>query len=171
MWSGPDACHRDSLRIRVRPSNHVNRGRRTIKFVKDILDAKGHDVWSIHPDNSVYDAIVMMSDKRIGALLVMDGEKLAGILTERDYARKIVLEGRSSRETHIRDVMTRRVLCVRPEQSIEECMALMTDKRARHLPVLDHKHVVGVVSIGDVVSAVIAEQRFLIEELQHYVHG
>jgi CBS domain-containing protein len=139
--------------------------------VREILDAKGHEVYSIAPDRMVYDAILMMADKEIGALLVMDRDKLAGIVTERDYARKIVLTGRSSRETPVRDVMTTRVLCARPDQTIEECMALMTDKRSRHLPIVDHKRVVGVVSIGDLVKAVIREQRFVIEQLQLYITG
>ena len=139
--------------------------------VNDILNSKGRDVCSIAPDKMVYDAVSLMAEKEIGALLVMDGEKLTGIVTERDYARKIVLEGRSSRETPVRDVMTTRVLCVRPDQTIEECMALMTDKRTRHLPVVDHKRVIGLVSIGDLVKAIIREQQFVIEQLQHYISG
>jgi CBS domain-containing protein len=101
----------------------------------------------------------------------MEGEKLVGIVSERDYARKVALEGRSSRETLVREVMTRRVLCARPDQTVEECMALMTDKRTRHLPVLDHKRVIGIVSIGDLVKAIIGEQKFVIEQLQHYISG
>ena len=112
-----------------------------------------------------------MAEKDVGALLVMEGEKLVGIVTERDYARKIVLAGKSSRETPVREAMTTRVLCARPDQTVEECMALMTDKRARHLPILDHKHVVGLVSIGDLVKAIIREQKFVIEQLQHYISG
>lgn len=139
--------------------------------VNDILNSKGRDVCSIAPDKMVFDAMRLMAEKEIGALLVMEGEKLTGILTERDYARKIALEGRSSRGTPVRDVMTTRVLCVRPEQTIEECMALMTDKRTRHLPVIDHKRVIGLVSIGDLVKAIIREQQFVIEQLQHYIAG
>jgi CBS domain-containing protein len=112
-----------------------------------------------------------MAEKDVGALLVMEGAKLVGIVTERDYARKIVLAGKTSRDTPVRDVMTTRVLCARPDQTIEECMALMTDKRTRHLPILDHKHVVGLVSIGDLVKAIIREQKFVIEQLQQYISG
>jgi IMP dehydrogenase len=112
-----------------------------------------------------------MADKGIGALLVMNGDKLVGIVTERDYARKVILEGKSSKDSTVKEVMTTKVLCVSPERTVDECMALMTDKRARHLPVLDHKHVVGVVSIGDLVKAVISEQQVLIDQLQHYISG
>lgn len=139
--------------------------------VKNILDTKGHDIWSVRPDDTVYDAVKLMADKSIGCLLVLDDDKLLGVVTERDYARKVVLEGHSSREMQVSDVMTRKVLCVTPERTTDECMALMTDKRVRHLPVLDHKRVVGVVSIGDLVKAVISEQQILIDQLQHYITG
>jgi CBS domain-containing protein len=139
--------------------------------VAQILDAKGREVWSIDPDATVYEAVRLMADKGIGALLVMKDGELAGIVTERDYARKIVLEGRSSRKTPVREVMTTRVLFVQPDQTVAECMALMTDKRTRHLPVLDSKRVVGVVSIGDLVKSVIEEQQVVIEQLQHYISG
>lgn len=136
-----------------------------------ILQSKGSQIYSVAPDRTVFEALKLMADRQIGALLVMEGDKLVGIVTERDYARKIALENRSSRDTLVRDVMTRRVLCVRPEQTIEECMALMTDKRNRHLPVVDHKRVIGVLSIGDLVKAIIGEQKFVIEQLQHYISG
>lgn len=139
--------------------------------VNDILNTKGREVCSIAPGQMVYEAVRLMAEKEIGALLVMDGEKLAGIVTERDYARKIVLEGRSSRDTPVKEVMSTRVLCVGPAQTVEECMALMTDKRIRHLPVIDHKRVIGLVSIGDLVKAIIREQQFVIEQLQHYIAG
>jgi CBS domain-containing protein len=139
--------------------------------VLQILQTKGSQIYSIGPDRTVFEALKLMADRQIGALLVMEGDKLVGIVTERDYARKIALENRSSRDTLVRDVMTRRVLCVRPEQTIEECMALMTDKRNRHLPVVDHKRVIGVLSIGDLVKAIIGEQKFVIEQLQHYISG
>ncbi len=142
-----------------------------MKTVKHILDAKGSDVFSVAPSDTVYDAVKNMAEKSVGALIVLDGEKLVGIVTERDYARKLVLEGRSSRDTSVADVMTRKILCVTPDRTVDECMALMTDKRARHLPVLDHKRVVGVVSIGDLVKAVISEQQILIDQLQHYIAG
>lgn len=140
-----------------------------MRTVEDILNAKGHDVASVEAGDTVFDAVRLMADKDIGALLVMEGEKLVGIVTERDYARKIILEGKTSKDSAVSEVMTRHVLCVSPDRTIEECMALMTDKRARHLPVLDHKRVVGVVSIGDLVKATITEQQILIDQLQHYI--
>ena len=139
--------------------------------VNEILNAKGRDVWSVPPDWMFFDALRLMAEKDVGALVVMEGTKLTGLVTERDYARKIVLAGKSSRDTPVRDVMTTRVLCARADQTIEECMALMTDKRTRHLPILDHKHVIGLVSIGDLVKATIREQKFVIEQLQHYISG
>ena len=142
-----------------------------MKTVKEILDSKGRDVWSVRPTDTVYESLQLMADKAVGSLLVMDGEKLVGIVTERDYARKVILEGKSSKNTTVQDVMTRKVLCVSPERTVDECMALMTDKRARHLPVVDHKHVVGVVSIGDLVKTMISEQQVLIDQLQHYISG
>ena len=139
--------------------------------VNEILNAKGRDVWSVPPDWMFFDALRLMAEKDVGALVVMEGTKLTGLVTGRDYARKIVLAGKSSRDTPVRDVMTTRVLCARADQTIEECMALMTDKRTRHLPILDHKHVIGLVSIGDLVKAVIREQKFVIEQLQNYISG
>ena len=139
--------------------------------VNEILNSKGREVWSITPDHTVFEALRLMAEKDVGALLVMEGTKLVGLVTERDYARKIVLAGKSSRETPVREAMTTRVLCARPDQTVEECMALMTDKRTRHLPIVDHKHVIGMVSIGDLVKAIIREQRFVIEQLQHYISG
>jgi len=142
-----------------------------MKTVKEILEAKGTQIWSVKPSDSVLDSLKLMADKGIGSLLVMDGEKLMGIVTERDYARKVILEGKSSKDTSVSDVMTSKVLCVSPERTVDECMALMTDKRARHLPVVDHKRVVGVVSIGDLVKTLINEQQILIDQLQHYITG
>lgn len=140
-----------------------------MKTVADILNAKGRQVFSAAPDDSVFDAIKMMSDKGIGGIVIMDGDRLVGIMTERDYARKVVLDGKSSRNASVREIMTDQVLCVTPEQTIDECMALMTDKRARHLPVLEDDQVVGVISIGDLVKAVIHEQQILIDQLQNYI--
>ena len=139
--------------------------------VKQLLDSKGRDVWYLGPEHSVLDAIKLMAEKGIGALVIMDAGKLVGIVTERDYARKVVLKGKSSDGTAIREIMTSNVLCARPEQSIEECMALMTDKRNRHLPVIDKGRVDGMISIGDLVKAIIAEQKFVIEQLEHYING
>jgi CBS domain-containing protein len=135
------------------------------------LKSKGHEIWSVRPDDTVFDAVKQMADKEAGALLVMDGNKLVGIVTERDYARKIILEGKSSKHVTVSNVMTRKVLCATPERTVDECMALMTDSRTRHLPVVDHKRVVGVISIGDLVKAMISEQKMLIDQLQHYISG
>lgn len=135
----------------------------------DILRVKGHDVWSISSNHTILEAIQLMADKEIGSLLVIDGEKLTGIVTERDYARKVALEGRSSKDSKVADIMSSKVLCARPDQTVEECMALMSDKRARHLPIVDHKKVIGVVSIGDLVKSIITEQQFEIDQLQYYI--
>lgn len=142
-----------------------------MKSVNSILKTKGSDVFCVKPDDTIFDSLKLMAEKEVGALLVMDGEKLVGIVTERDYARKVILEGKSSRTSTVSEVMTKRVLCVSPEETVDECMALMTDERARHLPVLDHKRVVGVVSIGDLVKATISEQQVLIDQLQNYISG
>ncbi len=142
-----------------------------MKTVKHILQEKGKNVWSITSDSSVHEALKLMADKEVGALLVMDEGKVAGIISERDYARKVMLTGKSSLETPVRDIMTEKVICVRPDQTIEECMALMTDKRIRHLPVIKGDKVTGVVSIGDLVKAVIAEKDFLIKQLENYITG
>ncbi len=143
-----------------------------MKSVAQILAAKPQKaVATIAPTATVYDAVKAMADKGIGALLVMEDGKIAGIITERDYARKIVLMGRSSRETPVRDIMTSEVMCVRPDQTNEECMALMTDKRVRHLPVMDKDQLIGLVSIGDLVKDIISEQKFIIEQLENYIRG
>ena len=142
-----------------------------MKTVKEILQAKPQKVLSISPDASVLDALKLMAEKEVGALVVLEGQRLAGIFSERDYARKVILHGKSSKDTAVREIMTPKVVCVKPEQSVEECMALMTDKRVRHLPVLQDKIVIGVISIGDVVKEVISEQKFMIEQLEHYIHS
>jgi len=142
-----------------------------MKTVKEILEAKSHRLLSIPPEASVLDALKLMAEKDVGALVVLDGDHLAGIFSERDYARKVILQGKSSKDTPVREIMTHKVVCVRPDQSVEECMALMTDKRIRHLPVLEDRRVTGVISIGDVVKEVISEQRFVIEQLEHYIHS
>ena len=139
--------------------------------VKDILALKGQSVWSVAPDSSVYDAMKLMAEKGIGALMVMQGEKLVGIISERDYARKVILQGRASRTTQVREIMTSHVLYAQPEQNIEECMAVMTDKRVRHLPVFDEGRLLGVISIGDLVKSIITEQKFMIEQLEKYISG
>ncbi|NIV18402.1 MAG: CBS domain-containing protein, partial [Woeseiaceae bacterium] len=127
--------------------------------------------WSVKPDDTIFNSLKVMADKEVGALLVLDGDKLVGIVTERDYARRVILEGKSSQSSSVSEIMTSQVLCVSPKQTVDECMALMTDKRARHLPVLDDDKVVGVVSIGDLVKATIDEQQVLIDHLQHYISG
>ena len=139
--------------------------------VKAILDTKGHEFWSVTPDTSVYDALQLMSEKAVGSVLVVENGEVRGIFTERDYARKVVLDGKSSPNTRVAEIMTSQVLCTRPEQTIEEAMALMTEKRVRHLPVLANGKIVGVVSIGDLVKAVISEQRFLIKQLENYINS
>ncbi len=138
-------------------------------IVRQILDDKGSDVWSVGPDDMIYRALELMAEKNIGAVLVMEEEKLVGIFSERDYARKIILQGKASRDTPVREAMTSRVYAVRPDQHVDVCMALMTDKRIRHLPVMRDEGVVGVVSIGDVVKAIISEQANTIQHLEDYI--
>lgn len=139
--------------------------------VAHLLDTKGHAVWSITPEASVFDAIKLMAEKEVGALVVVEGERLAGIVSERDYARKVILRGRSSSETAVREIMTDKVFYVHPEQTVEECMALMTAKRIRHLPVLRGDRLDGIVSIGDLVKALIAEREVRIQQLESYITG
>ena len=142
-----------------------------MKTVAQMLEGKAQRLLSVPPEATVYDALQLMAQADVGALVVLDGERLAGIFSERDYARKVILFGKSSKETLVREIMTEKVLCVRPDQTVDQCMALMTDKRVRHLPVLDHKRVTGVISIGDVVKEFISEQRFMIEQLENYIHS
>lgn len=139
--------------------------------IRQLLDQKGREVWSIGPDATVYDAVAKMADKNVGSLVVMDGDKLLGIITERHYARNVVLKGKTSPKTPVREIMERQVVVTRPEHTVEQCMALMSDKRVRHLPVVDGGKVVGVVSIGDLVKSIIGDQKFIIEQLEHYIHG
>jgi len=139
--------------------------------VKQILDTKGYAVWSIHPQESVFAAIQQMAEKGVGALVVLEGDALVGIISERDYARKVILKGRSSHETAVREIMTPDVICARLDQSIEECMTIVTERRIRHLPVVDSGRLVGIISIGDLVKTIIAEQQFIIEQLEHYING
>ena len=140
-----------------------------MRTVRQLLETKSPEVFSIAPDAPVIDAIRLMAERRIGALLVMEGPRLAGILSERDYARKVVLQGRSSKDTPVRDIMTAQVISVGPQDSADHCMQLVTDSRIRHLPVLDGDQVVGVLSIGDLVKAVMEMQRQDIDQLQRYI--
>jgi CBS domain-containing protein len=143
-----------------------------MKTVAQILKSKPEQtVQTITPSASVFDAVKLMAEKRIGALLVMEDVKIVGIITERDYARKIILMGRSSKETPVRDIMTSPVMYVGPVQTNEECMALMTDNRVRHLPVMHDGKLIGLISIGDLVKDIISEQKFIIEQLGHYIMG
>ena len=137
--------------------------------ISHLLQDKGADVWAVSPESFIFDGLKLMAEKNIGALLVVDSNELVGIFSERDYARKVVLEGKSSRKMIIGEIMTEKVFCVRPDQSIQECMELMTEKHIRHLPVLENEELVGVISIGDVVKAVISEQEFVIAQLEGYI--
>lgn len=143
-----------------------------MKTAADLLKAKTHQtVLTIHPAASVFEALKVMAAENIGALLVMDGEQVAGIISERDYARKIILMSRSSRETPVSDIMTSAVMYVRPTQTTEECMVLMTENRLRHLPVMEGSQLLGLISIGDLVKSIISDQKFMIEQLEHYISG
>ena len=142
-----------------------------MKTAGDILQTKGREVWTIPPETIVFDALKVMADKNVGALVVLDGVEVAGILSERDYARKVILHGRSSRELTAQEIMSTNVYFVSPQENIEECMALFTNKRVRHLPVLQEGKLIGIISIGDVVKAVIAEQEYTIKHLENYITG
>ncbi len=142
-----------------------------MKTVKQMLQGKTSGVFTIDPDVPVIDALRQMAEREIGALPVVAGGKLVGILSERDYARKVMLQGKSSRDTPVRDIMTSKVVCVGPQRTVEECMALMTDKRIRHLPVIEHGELIGLLSIGDLVKEVISEQQTTIAQLESYIHS
>jgi CBS domain-containing protein len=141
------------------------------KNVKMILESKSPAVWSVAPENTVYEALALMAEKGIGAVLVMEGDHVAGIMSERDYARKVALKGKTAESTLVSEIMTKHVIYVDPTQPVEEIMALMVGKNIRHLPVLDDGKVVGIVSIGDVVRSLISEQQLLIEQLESYIRG
>ncbi len=139
--------------------------------VRHILQVKGYDVWSTTPRTTVYDALRMMADKNVGALLVMDGEKVVGIFSERDYARKVVLQGCSSKETTVSEIMTSKLITIHPDQTIEEAMELMTNKRVRHLPVIENDHLLGMISIGDVLREIIYVQLITIRQMEDKILG
>jgi CBS domain-containing protein len=140
-----------------------------MRSVLQLLEEKPQLVLSIQPQAKVFDALMLMAEKDVGALVVLEGEKLVGIFSERDYARKIILFGKASKETSVSEIMTAKVVCVRLEQTVDQCMALMTEKRVRHLPVLLEKKVVGIISIGDVVRAMLRDQQHTIEQLEQYI--
>jgi CBS domain-containing protein len=140
-------------------------------LVSQILQLKGNHTWTIGPNATVFDALTLIAEKDIGALLVVEDDEVIGIFSERDYARKIILHGKSSIDTEVQEIMTSEVLCISPNQSVAKCMALMTDKRIRHIPVLDNGRLVGVISIGDVVKAIIAEQQIIINHLEDYIYS
>lgn len=142
-----------------------------MKTVRELLEGKGGTVWTVHPDQYVYEAIHLMAEKDVGALVVAVFDKVVGIVSERDYARKVILRGVSSRHTPVREIMSRKVYYVRPEQTAEECLALMTEKRCRHLPVLDKEKLLGIVTIGDAVKALLAGKEFRTEELENVLMG
>ena len=139
--------------------------------VRHLLDQKGTNIWSIHPDATVFDAVAKMTEKDIGSLVVMEGEELVGIINERHYARNVVLKGKTSPATPVRDIMERHVVIAHPEQSVDQCMAVMSEKRVRHLPVFEGKKPIGIVSIGDLVQSIIGDQKFIIAQLEQYIHG
>ena len=143
----------------------------TVTSVEVLLQTKGRHVWSVPPDSTVYEAIALMAGKNVGALLVMEGDRLAGIVSERDYTRKVALLGKNSRTTPVRDILTAAVHLVTPQTTLQECMALMSDKRVRHLPVTEHGRVVGIVSIGDLVNWIIRTQKVAIDQLEAYIAG
>lgn len=139
--------------------------------IRQLLEQKGRETWSIHPDATVFDAVAKMAEKNIGSLVVMDGEIFLGIITERHFAQNVALIAKNSPATLVRDVMETWVLIARPEQTVEECMALMTERRVRHLPVLEGKELIGIISIGDLVKSIIGDQKFIIDQLEHYIQG
>ena len=142
-----------------------------MQMIRDLLNSKKREIISISPDASVFDALVLMAEKEIGAVLVVRDDKLVGIMSERDYARKVALQGKSSKEITVKEIMTEKVLIIESSSQIEDCMAIMTSKRIRHLPVFENGNLIGVISIGDVVKTVIEEKEFTISQLEHYITG
>jgi len=140
-----------------------------MKTVQDLLDENNRDLVKIDPNQTVFEALSMLSNYDIGALVVMNGEILSGIFSERDYARKVILSGKSSKETFVKEIMTEKVKCISPQNNIEDCMKIMTESRFRHLPVLKDDKVLGIISIGDIVRATITHQKFIISQLEQYI--
>ena len=139
--------------------------------VGELLNRKGHGVWSVSPEDTVFDAIKMMGEKSVGALTVLKDGVLVGMLSERDYARQVILKGRTSKETKVKEIMTSQIYYTFPDQTADACMIVMTERRIRHLPVLKDDELIGMISIGDLVKSIIAEQKFIIEQLEHYITG
>ncbi len=139
--------------------------------IRELLREKGQKVHAVSPDDTVYDAIRKMADENVGSLVVMEDAKIVGIITERHYARNVVLKGRTSPATRVADIMETAVLYAQPDQSVEECMAIMTDKKVRHLPVIAQEKLIGIVSIGDLVKSIISDQKYIIDQLEHFVRG
>ena len=137
--------------------------------VGDLLENKGHDVWSVSPEDSVFDTIKLMDEKHVGALAVVENDKLVGIISERDYARQVILKDRTSRETKVKEIMTRHIYFTQPDQTIDECLVIINEHRIRHLPVLDHDHLIGMISVGDIVKEIIKDQQYTIEQLENNV--
>ena len=142
-----------------------------MKIIKDILATKGYEVYTISPDSTVYEALSLMAEKNVGALVILEGETLVGLISERDYARKIVLKGRLSRDTPVSEIMSRDPVTVTLDHNLEQCMELMTNERVRHLPVVEQGRLIGIISIGDVVKGIIDHKEFIIQELQKYIKG
>lgn len=145
--------------------------RGNVMNVSNLLQSKKSEILSVSPDQSVYEALQLMAEKNIGAVLVTSNKKLVGILSERDYARKIILKGKTSKETKVEEIMTSQVLYVSTDKSVEDCMAIMSEKHIRHLPVIDNGELLGIISIGDVVKAIISEKEFAIKQLENYISG
>ncbi len=142
-----------------------------MKIIKDILEAKGHEVYTISPDATVYEALNLMAEKNVGALVILEGETLAGLISERDYARKVILKGKFSKDTPVHEIMSREPVTVTMDDDLEQCMELMTDKRVRHLPVMEEDRLIGIISIGDVVKGIIDHKEFIIQQLEKYIKG
>jgi len=142
-----------------------------MRTVRQILQTKGNDLWSVDPETLVFDALKLMAEKNVGALLVLRSKRLVGIFSERDYARRMILKGKHSKETLVSEVMTEKPICVSPDRTLDVCMSLMTENHIRHLPVTDHETLLGVISIGDVVKEIILEQQGTINDLENYITG
>ena len=142
-----------------------------MQTIKQLLENKGNELLTINPNSSVYDAIKSMADHHVGSLVVLENGNLVGIITERDYSRNVILKGKSSINTPVKDIMTKNVLCTNLNQTVDEAMALMTEKRVRHLPIIEDNKVIGIISIGDLVKTIISEQKYIIDQLEHYING